>query len=44
MNPATAARLPESWEAALEAAVEAGAVKKANTIEELEKLHGFEPG
>ena len=44
MNPAAEAYMPESWEAALEAAVECGAIKKADTLEELEELCGFEPG
>ena len=44
LNPAAEAYLPESWEAAMEKAVECGTIKKADTIAELEELCGFEPG
>jgi hypothetical protein len=44
LSPAAEAYLPESWEADLEAAVASGAIKKADTIEELERLCGFDEG
>ncbi len=44
LSEAAAAYVPENWDDELNAAIERGAIKRADSIEELEGLCGFEAG